>query len=270
VQGRDEHGAGETDEHAEDGQDQHDAQERREERRLARTGNREPLGPVDREWLRPGPGLGGEHQANGRDDHGREQQGVRHGQRVGDVLGEQAGDQGAETEAAEGGDGRHELGPVRQVGGPVGSVQLVQVGGRGRRGNSDRQAADDPGDKQSRQRRPRHEDDRAGSVQAHGRQQQRPAAVDVRQMPGEEEADGHPHGVDGIDQRDHQRREPVPAGIEGIQRAGDGGERGQGQEAERRGPVAETVPAGPALRGDHGPRVRCHRSRLPTLVTSGQ
>jgi hypothetical protein len=90
----------------------------------------------------------------------------RHGQRVGDVLGEQADDQGADPEAAEGGD------------------------------------------------------DRAGGVHAQGGQQQRSAAVDVRQVPGEEQADRHPHGVDGINQSDHQRREPVPAGVEGIQRAG--------------------------------------------------
>jgi len=62
-------------------------------------------------------------------------------------------------------------------------------------------------------------------------------------MTGQDQADHHPDGIYGEDHRDHERREPVPRLIQGIQRCRDGGERHRDEEGERDHPEPEVMTA---------------------------
>ena len=101
-----------------------------------------------------------------------------------------------------------------------------------------RETREDAGDEKSWQRLPNQKDHRCEYGNAERREQHRAPAVPVGHVAGEHETHHDSAGVDGVDDRDRERRKMVAVRIKTVKGARGGRERRQCQE--RKGYSPET------------------------------
>src|SRR5664280_663639 len=117
-------------------------------------------------------------------------------------------------------------------------VQLGEVRGGGRRGQTDREARDHARDQKSGEARRDDEEECTRDVDEEPRRQNPTTPEPVRDVSYEKQAHDDASGVDREHDRNHERRKVVALLVQGVEGRGDGRCRHRHEERQRHDPVA--------------------------------